>query len=309
MKELSITVLILTKNEEIHIARAINSIKPISSKIFVIDSYSKDETVSIAKNLGAKIFTHRFINQAIQMQWAIDNLKINTEWVMRLDADELISSDLVNEIIHKLPNMSDKVNGIILKRKHIFMNKIIRFGGRGSLSILRIWRNGHAYIEKKYMDEHICIKDGLYTHFHSKFFDWNLKGINFFIVKHNEYATREAAQKILACLSKNSNNKSLVVRLPFFLAIKRFFKDFIYDAMPYQISSLLYFIWRYVFMLGFLDGVAGFNYHFLQAFWYRFLIGLKMDEIKELIKGINNKKKIRLIFLKLYKIDINVFDN
>jgi glycosyltransferase involved in cell wall biosynthesis len=307
MKKQSLTVIILTKNEEVHIARAINSIISIASDIFVIDSYSSDSTVKISKKLGAKVYCHKFINQAKQMQWVLDNIKIKTDWVMRLDADEVISPKLAQEISSKLPSTSHDTYGIILKRKHVFMNKTICFGGRGSLKILRIWRNGFGCVEQKLMDEHIFIKRGTYAMYKNSFLDWNLKDLSFFIDKHNEYATREAVEQIILKRNKKLNSK-INKNIPYFLLVKRLLKAYLYDKCPYQISSFLYFIWRYLFLLGFLDGINGFNYHFLQAFWYRFLVGLKTQEIESLIKGISDNKKLRRLIFTCYKIDINNFN-
>ena len=98
MNDLDITVIILTFNEEMHIERCIRSVQFIARQIFIVDSFSTDRTVEIAKSIGAEVWQHEFINQAQQLQWALDNLPIDTQWVMRLDADEYVTSQLAGEI-------------------------------------------------------------------------------------------------------------------------------------------------------------------------------------------------------------------
>ncbi|MGY3146020.1 glycosyltransferase involved in cell wall biosynthesis [Bradyrhizobium sp. USDA 3397] len=117
----SIDVVILTYNEEVHIARAIQNLSKLTRNIFVIDSYSSDRTVEIARSLGATVLQNKFVNQAKQFNWALDNAPLSSEWVMRLDADEVLEPDLIQEIQSKLPQLGPEITGINLKRKHIFM--------------------------------------------------------------------------------------------------------------------------------------------------------------------------------------------
>ena len=92
-----ISVLILTFNESQHIERCINSLKLITNNIFVVDSFSTDNTVKICENLGAKVYQRKWKNYADQFQWGLENCPIETEWVMRMDADEYIEPDLIEE--------------------------------------------------------------------------------------------------------------------------------------------------------------------------------------------------------------------
>ena len=95
---MSITAIILTYNEARHIARAIRSIRAFVDQVCVVDSGSTDGTTDIARQWGAEVHTHAFVNQAKQFQWALDTLDIQGQWVLRLDADEVIESDLALEI-------------------------------------------------------------------------------------------------------------------------------------------------------------------------------------------------------------------
>ncbi len=187
-----LAVVILTHNEAMHISRAIASVKSIAAQVFVIDSGSKDDTVRLATEAGAQVLAHPFINYAKQFQWALDNAPITSKWVMRLDADEIIEADLVAEIAQGLPALPDDVAGINFDRKHIFMNRWVRHGGRYPLRMLRIWRHGQGRIEDRWMDEHMVVWGGRTVNFKGGFADHNLNDLTFFTDKHNKYATREA---------------------------------------------------------------------------------------------------------------------
>lgn len=291
---LDLTVVILTKNEELHIGRAIKNIQSIAKRIVIVDSYSNDKTKEIAIALGAEIFERKFKNYADQFQWALDNCEIDSKWIMRLDADEIIEDDLQEEIIKCLPLLDEKVVGINLKRKHIFWNRWIKHGGRYPLLLLRIWRNGHGRIENRWMDEHIVIWGGSTVTFDGGFSDWNLNDLGFFTDKHNKYATREALDILIRKYNLENFDEALNKDSSSFqAAIKRIMKERIYNKLPFIISTTSYFIWRYFFQLGFLDGKAGLVYHFLQGYWYRFLVGAKTAEYEEQIKNMNDKNQIK----------------
>jgi glycosyltransferase involved in cell wall biosynthesis len=136
----NISVLILTFNEELHIERCIKSLQPFTRDIFIVDSYSTDRTVEIAKSLGAKVYQNKWVNYAVQYQWGLDNCPIETEWVMRMDSDEYVLPELAEEINAKLSNLDDEVSGIYIKRRVNFMDIWIKHGGYYPIWLLRIWR-------------------------------------------------------------------------------------------------------------------------------------------------------------------------
>ncbi len=289
----SLAVVILTYNEEMHIERAIKSVQSIASEIFVIDSGSKDATVKIAQKNGATVLYHPFINQAKQFNWALDNAPITASWIMRLDADEIIESDLALEIQQKIPQLDANIVGINLKRKHIFMDRWVRFGGRYPLILMRIWRTGYGRVEDRWMDEHVVISSGETTTFDGGFADHNLNDLTFFTDKHNKYATREAIEVLNHKYQLFNQDKSLNSDSTSFQAsFKRNIKEKIYNKLPFTLSALAYFIWRYIFQLGFLDGRSGLTYHFLQGYWYRFLVGAKIMELENAIEGMTDKREI-----------------
>src|SRR4051794_14783788 len=116
-----LSVVILTYNEEIHISRVLNNVRQFCTSVYIIDSYSTDKTIEIAKQFGATVLQNTFVNQSHQFRWALENANIKSEWIMRLDADEIVEADLVDEISVRLPRLGKEVAGVQLRRKHIFL--------------------------------------------------------------------------------------------------------------------------------------------------------------------------------------------
>lgn len=291
--KVDLSAVILTYNEELHLERALKSISKISKEIFVIDSFSTDRTLEIAKAHGAIVLQNKFINQAKQFQWALDNAPISGGWILRLDADEIIEPDLALEITKRIPALPSDVVGINLKRKHIFMDRWVRYGGRYPLVMLRIWRAGHGRVENRWMDEHVVIWGGRTVTFDGGFADHNLNDLTFFTDKHNKYATREAIEILNHRLNFFPRDHSVTTQSTSLQTAAKFFiKENIYNHLPFTLSASLYFAWRYIFQLGFLDGRSGLVYHFLQGYWYRFLVGAKVMELEHAISHLTDKQLI-----------------
>ena len=305
----SIAVVILVFNESIHLPRALDHIRPFAREIFVIDSYSTDDTVSLAKAGGAVVLEHPFQNYARQFEWALENAPITADWVMRLDADEIIEADLAKEIISKLPTLPPDVTGINLNRKTIFQDRFIRHGGRYPLTLLRIWRRGKARIEDRWMDEHMYLSEGRTVTFRGGFADHNLYDLTFFTAKHNGYASREALDVLNRRLHLFEPQLALASASTAKQArIKRFLKESVYNKLPFEVSAFLFFIYRYVFQLGFLDGRPGLIYHFLQGFWYRFLVGAKLRELEQAVKRATSDEELRSAIARLTRQKLTVAD-
>lgn len=274
-----VTVVILTYNEDKHIARCLAAIASLATRVVIVDSFSTDRTVEIARGLGAEVLQNPFINYAVQFQWALDNAGITTPWVMRLDADEVIEPDLAAEIIATLPTLGSGVAGVNLHRKHIVFDRWIKHGGRYPLTLLRIWRTGQGRIENRWMDEHIIVWGGETVTLKGSFADHNLGNLSYFIRKHDDYATREAIDVLnqrygLFARDEDLSREGTSLQA----AAKRWVKEKVYNRLPFWLGPLGYFLYRYFFQLGFLDGKPGLIYHFLQGFWYRFLVGAKVYE-------------------------------
>lgn len=297
-----LTTIILTFNEELHIRRSIENVKSISKEIFVLDSFSKDNTCQIAENLGAKVFQNSWPgNQSLQFNWALENLPIKTKWVLRLDADEYLYPELIQEIKEKLNFLPEGINGVVFKRRHIFLNKWIS-RGTYPVKMLRLFRYQKALCEKRLMDEHIYLLSGHSIEFKYDFADHNLNNLSWWSNKHVGYSIREAVDLLDIELNLfGSLNTKPISQLSEQAAAKRQ-KKMKYARKPLFWRSFAYFIYRYFFKLGFLEGKEGFLWHFLQGWWYRTLVDAKIFEIKQACGTDINK--IKAYLLEYYQIKI-----
>lgn len=253
----SIAVIILTYNEEKNIEKCLKSVTGWTQEILIVDSYSTDKTLEIANKYSAVVIQHKFKNQADQFNWALDTLSIQSDWILKLDADEEILPELKEEIIKVLPKTSESITGFYIKRRVFFMNRWIRHGGYYPFWFLRLWRKGKGRSEERKMDEHIILSEGRTEKLKNDFIDNNLNNLRHWIEKHKKYATREA-EDVKDGKHATNNKRILYYRLPPFLRV------------------VFYFLYRYFFKLGFLDGVRGTMYHFLHGFWYRWLVDAKI---------------------------------
>jgi len=268
MKKLPITAIILTYNEELNLPQCLKNIEPHVDEIIVVDSYSTDKTKEIAKKHDATVVDHEFKNQAQQFNWAIDNLEINNEWIFRLDADEWVTDELWDELEEKLEKTPENITGYTMKRRVYFMNRWIKHGGYYPAWFLRLFRKGKARYEERAMDEHAYLTEGKSKKLKNDFVDQNHKPLKEWISKHNNFSTREVKAREKEA---RQNIKGQAKR-------KRKLKTHFYSKLPLFCRAFAYFIYRYIFRLGFLDGKEGLIFHTLQGFWHQFLIDAKIYE-------------------------------
>lgn len=299
MTELPVSVIVLTHNEEKNIGDCLGSIQGWTKEIFVVDSGSTDGTIEIAGKYGAKIVHHPFENQAAQLNWALDALPLKGDWILRLDADERVTPALRDELSAKLPALGEDVSALYVKRRVHFMGRWIRHGGYYPIWLLRAWRKGRAVCEQRRMDEHMTIKEGRAVFLDGDILEENRKDLHFWTEKHNGYALREAVSmfdmKFGADVGKGSATLFGTQEQR-----KRWLKEKVYAKMPLFFRPFAYFLYRYFIRLGFLDGREGLVWHFLQGFWYRFLVDAKMYEIKKRARA--EDKDVRTVIAELYKI-------
>jgi glycosyltransferase involved in cell wall biosynthesis len=295
MGELNISAIILTYNEEIHIERCINSLKHVCRDIFIVDSFSTDNTCKIGTELGAQVYKHKWENNhSKQLNWGLSNLPIETEWILKMDADEYLSLELIEEIKKRIPIVPEEINGITMQCFRIFMGKEIKHGII-PLILLRLFKYKKAICEDKLMDEHIQV-EGKIINFNSPFYDHNLKELTWWTNKHNGYATREAIELLNSEYNFTSLKSKNIQNIGAHSSNVRKIKNR-YIKFPMFWRAFIYFCYRYFFRCGFLDGKEGFLWHFLQGFWYRVLADAKAYEIK---KKCNFNKEEIYTYIKKY---------
>ena len=280
MSDGKIATIILTKDEEIHISRAISSIRDHVDEIHIIDCYSKDNTVAIAKKEGAYVHIRPWVSYADQLNWAISHLADDIDWVLRLDADEYLASgvNLRTEIKSHILTCPE-VQGILCLRSMVFKGKTLKHGGMNEKPVLRLFRRKGAVCDDRLVDEHIHI-DGIITKGQLRLIDHDLKGIAFWIEKHKRYAELEARQYLK---EREMTRQDTSVRNH-----QQFIKRRLYYKLPPFLRPILYFMFRYVVQGGFLDGYSGLNYAYRQALWYRFLVDIRILSLQRKRKNRND---------------------
>lgn len=149
------------------------------------------------------------------------------------------------------------------------------------------------------MDEHLYLTEGRAITMKGGFADHNLNDLTSFTAKHNGYASREALDVLNRRLQLNPQVELTRESTAKQARIKRFFKESVYNRLPFEVSAFLYFLFRYVIQLGFLDGREGLVYHVLQGFWYRFLVGAKLRELKQAVKQAKSEEELRSVIARL----------
>ena len=276
----SLTVIVLTLNEHLHIRRCIESVQGLAQRVVVVDSGSTDDTVQIASSLGATVLEHPFVNHAMQLNWALNHAPIDTEWVMRLDADEYPDDALRAALPAALRQSGADVAGFEVRRPTTFLGRRIEHGGMAPWQ-LRIWRRGQARCEERWMDEHMALAAGQVWRLPGRIVDHNLKTLSWWVEKHNRYASREAVDLLLL---RVAGNKPASTSLNRQARIRRWLKVRVYAHLPLGVRPFLFWIYRLVFQLGFLDGARGLMFHTLQGLWYRLLVDAKVMEVERAMR-------------------------
>lgn len=281
---MKLVVIILTKNESLHLNRCLTSAKLVSDHLLIVDSFSSDSTRDIARSFGATFIEHAFTNQARQFNYALTQVPEEAKWILRIDADEYLTPQLCISIKQVIDGDSIFA-GYRLKRRISFAGRKIRYGGMFPVEITRLFRNGLGECEERWMDEHIKV-NGPVGALEGELIDDNLNNLTWWIQKHNLYSNREAVE----ILKLRYSPAQVKVRLEGRARLKRLVKEHIYSKLPVVPKVFCYFLYRYIICFGFLDGNPGFTFHFLQGLWYRYLVEAKVHEVEMYI----NRQEVSL---------------
>ena len=272
-----VTALIITKNEELNIGNCIKSLVGFCSRILVIDSGSEDKTKLISKQLGADLYYHEFETHAKQRNWALNNCNITTKWVLRIDADERLTPDLIKELECLMKEHdNDDVNGVTIEAWLFFLGKKIKHGCHNKRKLM-LFKTGKGYIEDRRMDEHTLLTEGRAVSAKQRFIHYDFKDMTNWINKMNWYATKEVLDYVDYIEGKNQVFDSQDKQI----SATRKKKFGFYYRLPLFIRCWMLFIYFYFFKLGFLDGKEGFVYHWMYHRWYRSLVDAKILEYKK----------------------------
>jgi glycosyltransferase involved in cell wall biosynthesis len=277
----ALTVLVTTRNEAANLERCLASVRELADQILVLDSESSDGTVEIARRYADEVsvlpYDHTKIIPWI-FQWGLDNLGIRNEWVLILEADQAIPPALNREIRELLARTDVEANGYYIRRIQIFRGKAIRFGGYGGKFLLKLFRRSRGRLDPVEQDTRVYI-DGPVGKLRSPLEEWNKKedSILFYLEKHLRYAEAFAQEEMKRREGLRFAGKARLFGSPDERVLWQ--KSLWYRA-PLFWRSFLYFFVRYFVRLGILDGWNGFVFHFLQAFWFRFVVDLRLTELR-----------------------------
>ena len=273
-----------------------------AKEVFIIYSYSTDKTLEIAKEYEAVVLKNKWDNNyAKQLNWGLQHAPITTKWILRLDADEYLMPELIEELNCKLPDLADDVTGVIFNRRHIFMGEWMK-RGIYPVKLLRLFQTGKGVCEQRLMDEHIQLLEGRSVEFEHDFCDDNLNDLSWFCHKHVNYAIREAVDLLdieldLTGAAETDENKQISAQ-----ALSKRMKKHKYAKQPLFWRSFAYFCYRYFLKGACLDGKIGFIWTFLQGWWYRTLVDAKVFEIKKACG--TDREKIKRYLKEHYNISL-----
>lgn len=274
-------MVILTLNEEPNIEACLASLSEWATEVFIVDAGSKDRTKEIAAEFGAKVVDHPFETHSQQWHWALENLPLQSKWVLALDADQRVTPELARELCGLTASQLAAVDGVYVKRRQWFRNRWIKHGGYYPKYLLKMFRRDKVVIDPKDLVDHHFYIPGPTIKLQNDIIEANKKedDISFWIEKHNRYAALLASEEY-----RWQNGEKNAAISPAFngspdqriLAFKN-----IWRRMPLFVRPFLYFVYRYFLRLGFLDGKQGAIFHFMQAFWFRLLVDIKLDELQQ----------------------------
>lgn len=268
-------VVILTFNSASIIRETVAQAKKVSPHVYVVDSHSSDETPAILAELGCTVVQRPFSNYSDQRNWAISQVEPDYQWQLHLDADEVLDERAVAEIGALLSGQPAS-DAYLIRRCDYFMGKRLRFSGVNPWH-LRLFRSGVGRCEARLYDQHFIstAKAGRLRGF---MHDKNAAKLTDWIASHNRWSDAEAKEKLNP---PSASGSVLQARLMGDARERtRFIKE-LYYTLPTGLRSLAYFVYRYVFRLGFLDGKTGFYFAFFQALWFRMLVDAKMYEKRQ----------------------------
>jgi glycosyltransferase involved in cell wall biosynthesis len=275
----ALSVFVLTKNESSNLAQCLESLDGCCDDIHVVDSFSTDNTIEVAQEYGAIVVQHAFEGHTRQRTWALQNLPFRHDWVIALDADHRVTPELREELKRVFAQPPGDVAGLFVKRRQIFRGRWIRHGGYYPKYMLKVFRHSAAYLDDHEFDYRFYVhgKTGELKHdiLEANENEWR---ISFFIEKHNKFASELAAEEI----KREGGRLPYLVRPSFFgnPDQRTLWLKLVWRHLPLYIRPFLMFFYRYWLRLGFLDGKEGFIFYFLQTFWFRLLVDIRLEEMR-----------------------------
>lgn len=295
-ERLPVSVLVTTRNEELNIRRSLESVRPWVDQIFVIDSESSDHTTEIAARFADQVVELEYEHGRIIpwiFQWGLDHLPLVNDWVLILEADQAPTPELEKEIRDLFSQGPEAIgpDGFYIRRKQVFRGKWIRWGGYGSKYLLKLFRRSKSQLDTLEQDTRVYV-DGRVDRLSEPLEEWNRKedSIFFYLEKHLRYAEAFSQEE----LKRRQSPVQWKAKPSLFGSPDQrvLWLKTIYYRSPLYVRSFVYFLYRYFLRLGFLDGKRGFVFHFLQSFWFRLVIDVRLEELLAAGKRANDGTRL-----------------
>lgn len=266
---MSVSVLILTLNEEVNLPDCLQSVKACDD-VVVLDSFSEDRTVGIAREAGARVIQRAFDNYAEQRNAGLHKVQFKHPWVLMLDADERVTPELWNEITTVIDGADPDVCLFHMRRKDYWFGRWLRRSSGYPTWFGRLIRVGRVTVQREINEQYVPDGEACFLNEHLLHFPFN-KGVEYWFERHNRYSSMEAV-----ALAEERREKLSVQNLwsPDPVIRRRTMKRLAY-RLPGR--PVLTFGYLYLARLGFLDGLAGLRYCLLRAM-YEYMIDLKTAE-------------------------------
>jgi len=278
---LPVGVIVAARNEARNLPRCLDALRGFA-EVFVIDSQSSDATVEVARNHGAQVVQFYYHGGwPKKRQWAMDTLPLTSDWILLLDADEAMTPELASEIRQAIQNPN--CVGYYLSLQQFFLGRQLKHSG-ASLWKLALFRKGRGHFECRLRDqdasmadmevhEHVVV-DGATARLRNPAIHHNVESLSRYIQKHDEYSNWEAR----VWLNPENNSAELPPSLFGTQAQRRRWLKRRFLLLPG--SPFFFFLYKYVFRLGFLDGIPGLIYCGLQGIQL-FHVKAKIYELKK----------------------------
>ncbi len=299
-----LSIVILTFNEEKNITKCLESVKALNAPIYIIDSYSTDSTKDIAEQYGASFIENKFITHTLQWKFALTQLPEDIDWVLGLDADHTLTPELLTELKQLFQSDDiDNFSGFYLRRRNYFLGKWIRFGGYQNRFLLKLFKKKDVYLDDSELMDHHFYVNGKTKRLANDIIENNLKeDLVFWKKKHIRYAELQAKEEHEKLLSNQGNlfgNQDE----------RRLLLKSLWNRMPLFVRPVLYFLYRYIIQGGFLDGITGTKFHYLQAYWYRRTVDQNVYELRVKSKKYYAERFFifRFLFIFLFLYYFNLF--
>ncbi len=262
--KLPVSVIVATRNEKKNLPRCLEALREVG-EVVVIDSGSTDATVEIARSYGAKVVQFQYRGGwPKKRQWAIENLSFGFDWIFLVDADEALTPELTAEIREAIQN--PEIDGYFISLRMYFLGRMLRHGGAGfwKLALFRKGKGGYecrlrdqdASMADMEIHEHVVV-DGPTARLKNPLEHHNVESLSRYIRKHDEYSNWEAKVWV------EGDPKDLPPALFGTQAQRRRWLKTKFLRIPG--APLWFFLFRYIFSLGFLDGIPGLIYCGFQA--------------------------------------------